>query len=283
MTIAITGATGQLGRLVVDALLARGVEAADIVAVGRNPERLADLSDLGVDTRAADYGDPASLTAAFDGVDKALLISSSEVGNRVAGHLNVLAAAKAAEVDLLAYTSIANADSSGLGLAADHLATERAIGESGLRHSLLRNGWYIENYTAQLATQLEHGAVLSATGTGRVSAATRADFADAAAAVLLAESPAQTYELGGPAFSLDEYAATVSEVTGATVTHQALPAEAYGEALTSAGVPAPYVEMLVDSDLGLARGDLLVEGDDLATLIGRPATPLADAVRAVAG
>ncbi|MGN0063193.1 MAG: NAD(P)H-binding protein [Nocardioides sp.] len=281
MTIAITGATGQLGRLVVSALISRGAVPSDLVAVGRNPKKLAELaSATGVRTRVADYGDPAALRTAFEGVDRLLLISGNEVGQRVEGHRNVVAAAREAGVAFIAYTSIANVEKSGMGLAAEHLATEQAVAASGIPHTYLRNGWYIENYTDQLDTQLTHGAVLSAAGDGQVSAATRADFAEAAAAVLLSDDPAEAYELGGAPFTIDEYAATVTDVTGTPVAHQALSAEAYGGALTGAGLPAPVVDMLVDSDLGLARGDLLVAGNDLAGLIGHPATPLADAVRA---
>ncbi|WP_300678419.1 SDR family oxidoreductase [Nocardioides sp.] len=280
MTIAVTGATGHLGRLVIDALLARGVAASDLVAVGRSEERLAALAPLGVQTRVADYTDVAALTTAFAGVDRVLLVSSSEVGQRLPQHLNVITAAQDAGVALLAYTSIANVTEGSMALAAEHLQTELAIEESGLPHAFLRNGWYIENYTDQLGVQLQHGAVLGSAGTGKVSAATRADYAEAAAAVLLDPAPRESYELGGTPFTLPEYAATVTEVTGTPVVYTDLPAAEYIEALTGAGVPAPFAEILADSDLGLARGDLYVDSGDLSTLIGRPSTPLADVVRA---
>ncbi|WP_371814177.1 NmrA family NAD(P)-binding protein [Phycicoccus sp. HDW14] len=198
MTIVVTGATGQLGHLVVEALLRRGADPADVVATGRDLTKVADLAARGVRTVAADYADPESLRAAFEGADRVLLVSGSEVGQRLPQHTNVVAAAKAAGVGLLAYTSIANAETSGVQLAAEHVATEQVIRDSGLPWVFLRNSWYLENYTPQVPTYLEHGAVLGAAADGRISAATRADYADAAAAVLLdAEATGGTvHELG---------------------------------------------------------------------------------------
>jgi NAD(P)H dehydrogenase (quinone) len=280
MSLVITGATGQLGRLVVDSLLAKGVAADQIVALGRDDERLADLAALGVTTRKVDYADASAVTAALVGADRVLLISGNEIGQRLAQHQNVIDAAKAAGVELLAYTSVAHADTSGIELAAEHRATEKAIVAAGLRHAFLRNSWYIDNYSGQLATYTEHGTILAAAGDGRVSAATRADFAEAAAAVLLLERPKAVYELGGAAFSLKELADTVSEVTGKDVSHTDLPADELVKVLVGAGVPEPYAALLADSDRGLERGELYVEPTDLEDLLGRPATPLADALRA---
>lgn len=278
--IVVTGASGQLGRLVVEALLERGVTADRIVATARDTSKIADLADRGVQIRAADYTDRASLDAALAGADRVLLVSSSEVGQRSSQHQNVIDAAVAAGVDLLAYTSIAKADTGGLALAAEHLATEEALAASGLRHVLLRNGWYVENYTDQLASTLEHGTVLGAAGDGVVSAATRGDLAEAAATVLLAEDPARVHELGGAGFTLTDLAATISDVTGQAITYTDLPVEAYEAALAGAGVPAPFAAILADSDAGIARGALQVPVTDLERLLGRPATPLAEAVKA---
>lgn len=280
MSFVITGATGQLGRLVVDSLLAKGVPADQVVALGRDEERLAGLAALGVTTRKVDYADTAALAAAIAGGDRVLLISGSEVGQRLPQHQNVIDAAAAAGVQLLAYTSIANADTSGIVLAAEHKATEEAIVAAGLPHSFLRNSWYLENYTGQLATYTEHGTVLGAAGDGQVSAATRADLAEAAAAALLLDQPQEVYELGGAAFSLKELAATVAEVTGTDVTYTDVPAEELTKVLVGAGLPEGYAAVLADADLGLGRGDLYVDRADLETLLGRPATPLADALRA---
>ncbi len=280
MSYVITGATGQLGRLVVDSLLAKGVPASDVVALGRDEERLAALASLGVGTRKVDYADTDALTAALDGADRVLLISGSEVGQRLPQHQNVIDAARAAGVQLLAYTSIANADTSGIILAGEHKATEEAVVASGLPHTFLRNSWYVENYSGQLATYTEHGTVLGAAGDGQVSAATRADFAEAAAAALLLEQPQEVYELGGAAFSLKELAATVAEVTGTDVTYTDLPADELTTVLVGAGLPEGYAAVLADADLGLGRGELYVDRTDLEALLGRPATPLAEALRA---
>ncbi len=282
MTIVITGATGQLGRLVVEALLDQNVPAGELVATGRDLAKLADLADRGVQVRPIDYSDPASLREAFNGAEKVLLVSGSEVGQRLPQHLNVIAAAKEAGVGLIAYTSIANADTTGMALAAEHQATEVALRESGLPFVLLRNGWYLENYTEQLGNFLQHGAVLGSAGEGRVSAASRADYAHAAAAVLLGDDQAgKVYELGGDnAFTLAELAESVSAATGQQVAYQHLPAEDYTQVLVGAGVPEQFAQILADSDLGIARGDLLVTGGELQALIGRPSTSLSFAVQA---
>ena len=278
MTILVTGASGQLGRLVVDDLLARGVPAADIVATARNTDSLADLADQGVDVRRTDYTDPASLKTAFEGVDSLLLVSSSEIGQRAAQHANVVDAAVATGVSLIAYTSIANAPTSTLSLAVEHRATEQAIAESGIPAVFLRNGWYLENYLGQLPTYLEYG-VAGAAGEGRVSPATRADYAAAAATVLTTEGHAgKAYELGGAPFTLSELAAEISRQSGKNVTYTNLPEADYAALLLAAGLPEPYANMLADSDRGLSQGDLFVEGDDLEQLIGRTPTTLAEAL-----
>ena len=279
-TLLVTGASGHLGRLIVQALLERGTAASDIVATARNVEDVADLVALGVDVRRADYADPASLKQAFAGVDRAVLVSSSAVGQRVEQHRNVITAAAEAGVELLAYTSILRADTSGLALAVEHLATEQLLAESGIPHVLLRNSWYLENYTEHTAVALEHGAVLGSAGDGRVSAAARVDYAAAAAAVLAAGDHAgKVYELGGDAFTMTEYAAELASASGRPVVYQDLPVEAYVAALVGAGVPEPFAGVLADSDLGIARGELFTTSNELAELIGRPTTSLAAAVR----
>ncbi|MGY3514789.1 SDR family oxidoreductase [Micromonospora sp. PTRAS2] len=280
MSIVVTGATGHLGQLIVAALLRRGVPAGEIVALGRDAGKLADLAGHGVNTRQVDYTDPESLRTAFAGADKLMFVSGSEVGQRATQHHNVVAAAREAGVGLVVYTSIANADRSGMVLAGEHLATEREITASGLPYVILRNGWYLENYTGQLSTYLQFG-VTGAAGDGRVSAATRADFAEAAAAALTgAAETNRVYELGGAAFTLTELAEEVSRQTGRAVGYTDLPAGKFTEVLVSAGVPEGFAAVLADSDLGLARGELYVEGDDLAKLIGREPITLAEALRA---
>lgn len=282
MSIVITGATGHLGNLVLEALLNRNVPAESIIAVGRSTEKLAGFAARGVQVKAMDYDDAASVAEALKGADKVLLISGSEVGKRLEQHRVVIEAAKAEGVELLAYTSIANAGTSQMKLAAEHLATEELLKESGLPVTILRNSWYIENYTAQIPTYLEYGVVTGSAGEGRVSAATRADYAEAAAAVLVADGQAgKTYELGSDQpFTLAELAAEVGAAAGKEISYQDLPTPEFAKLLEGAGVPAAFAEILADSDLGIARGDLLVDGNDLSTLLGRPTTTMDQAIRA---
>jgi len=280
MSIVVTGATGHLGRLAVEALLARGVPADQIVATGRRIDTLIDLEQRGVTVRYADYTDPASLRAAFAGAEKLLLVSSSEVGQRLPQHRSAIAAAKDAGVGLLAYTSLTRADTSTLLLAADHRGTEQALAESGVPHVLLRNGWYTDNYTDQLPTYLQHGIVGSA-GTGRVSAATRADYAEAAAAVLTTDGhEGAVYELGGEPFTMLQLAAAVSAATGQDVTYTDVPVAQYTRILVGAGLPEPVAAVYADGDRGVADGELYVEGNDLDNLTGRAPAALTDAVTA---
>jgi NAD(P)H dehydrogenase (quinone) len=284
MSIVITGATGQLGRHVVEALLERSVPAGEIVAAGRSVEKLAGFAARGVQVKAMDYADASSVASALKGARKVLLISGSEVGQRVEQHRTVIEAAKAEDVELLAYTSIANADSTGMKLAAEHQATEAILRDSGVPFVLLRNGWYLENYTDQLPGTVAQGALAGSAGDGKVSGAARADYAHAAAAVLVAEGQAgKVYELGGDEpFSMADLAAQISAATGKTITYNDLPADDYANLLAGVGVPEAFAEILADSDLGIARGDLLVSSGDLRRLLGRPATSLAEAVQAAA-
>jgi NAD(P)H dehydrogenase (quinone) len=280
MSILVTGATGQLGRLVVQALLQRGVPAGQIIATGRRTEVLGDLGERGVVVRRADFNDEASLPEAFAGADKLLLVSGSEAGQRVRQHGNAINAAKAAGVRFLAYTSGVRATTSRLLANQDHRATEQLLAEAGIPHALLRNCWYLENYTGQLPVYLERG-IVGAAGAGRVSAATRADYAGAAAAVLAGEGHAgAVYELGGEPFSMAELAEVISAATGRTVTYTDLPVEQYRAVLVGGGLPEAMAAMVADGERGVAAGELLVEGEDLRRLLGRAPTPLADAVAA---
>ena len=280
--IAVTGATGQLGRLVVENLLERGVEPARVVALVRSPEKAGDLAARGVQVRRADYSRPETLGPALQGVERLLLVSSSEVGQRAEQHRNVVEAARAAGVKLLAYTSLIHAETSGLMLAAEHKATEEGIRASGIPFVFLRNGWYLENYTGNLGSALERAALLGSAGEGRVSAATRADFAAAAGAVLTGEGHEnRAYELGGDeGFTLAELAAIVAEESGKPVEYRDLPEEAYTGVLTGFGIPEGFVRVLADSDRGIARGELFTDSGDLGRLIRRPTTSARAAVAA---
>ena len=279
--IAITGATGQLGRLVLQNLL-KTVPAAQIVAAVRSPEKAADLAALGVQVRQADYAQPATLEAAFQGVDKLLLISSSEVGQRAPQHAAVIAAAQKAGVKLIAYTSILRADTSPLGLAAEHKETEAMLRASGIPFVLLRNGWYTENYTASVPAALQYGAVMGSAKDGRIASAARADYAAAAAAVLTKDGQAgQVYELAGDtAYTLSELAAEIAKQSGKPVVYNDLPEAAYAAALVQVGLPEGFAALLADSDVGASKGGLFDDGHQLSQLIGRPTTPLAEVVKA---
>ncbi|HEX6757505.1 MAG TPA: SDR family oxidoreductase [Propionibacteriaceae bacterium] len=280
MSIAVTGATGHLGRLTVEALLRRGVPAEQIIATGRRIETLDDVSDQGVSVRRADYSDEASLRQALAGADRLLLVSGTEAGRRIKHHTNVISAAKAAGVQLIAYTSIVHAPTSTLRIGQEHRATEAALADSGVPHVLLRSSWYIDNYTAQLSDYLQHG-IVGAADDGRISGATRADYAEAAAAALAEDDHAgAVYELGGSAFTMAELAEVVSAETGKSVRYTDLSVQDYQAFLVRAGLPEPVAASIADGDRAVADGELYVDTADLEKLLGRPVTPLHTAVRA---
>lgn len=278
--ITVTGATGNLGRHVIDELLARGVPATEIVAAVRSPANASDLAQRGIAVRHADYSRPETLGVALAGTDRLLLVSSSEVGQRVDQHRNVIDAAAEAGVASIAYTSVLHADTTGVGLAAEHLATEAVLDKSGLPYTLLRNSWYIENYTANLGQVLERGVILGSAGNGRVAAATRADYAAASATVLTTDHhDGAIYELGGDqSFTMAELADTITRLTGTAVTYRDLPTDEYVAALVGFGLPQAVAETLADAGAGIARGDLDTGSGDLRRLAGRPTTPLAEAI-----
>ncbi len=281
--IVVTGATGQLGQLVIQDLLARGVPASGIVAAVRNLAKAASLAAQGITVREADYARPETLVPALAGASRVLLVSSSEVGQRLVQHRAVIEAAREAKVGQLVYTSLLRADSSPLGLADEHKATEALIDASGMSHVLLRNGWYTENYLASVPAARHHGVFMGSAGEGRIASATRADYA-AAAAVVLTQSvgPNRVYELAGDtAYTLAELVAELNGQTAGSVKYLNLPQADFAAALVGAGLPKPFAELLADSDAGAAKGALFDDGHQLGTLIGRPTTPLATALRAV--
>jgi NAD(P)H dehydrogenase (quinone) len=284
MTIAVTAATGHLGSLVVESLLQK-VPASEVVAVVRDAAKAQPLADRGVTVRIASYDDPAALKTALVGVDKLLLISGNEVTkDRPAQHANVIDAAAAAGVSLLAYTSAPAADTSSLPVAPDHLATEQHLATADLRTVILRNGWYHENYVPALDAARQTGSVLTSAGDGKVASAARADFAEAAAVVLTTDEPLKpVYELGGDvAWTQDELASTISDVIGEPVTVAQVSPQDQAAALAAAGVPDYWAGFAVATDAAIRAGELEVTGGDLSTLIGRPTTPLADTLRAAA-
>lgn len=280
--IAITGATGQLGQHVIEHLL-KTVSASQIVAIVRNPAKADALSKQGITVRQADYTDQAAFTAALTGVEKLLLISSSEVGQREPQHKNVINAAKAAGVKFIAYTSLLHADKSPLGLADEHVATEKALADSGIPYALLRNGWYTENYLASAPPAIEHGVFIGAAGDGKIAAATRADYAAAAATVIAQDGHAgNVYELAGDsAWTLSELAAELSKQSGKPVTYQNMSEADFAAALKGVGLPAGLADMLADSDTGGSKGGLFDDSHTLSKLIGRATTPLAESVKSI--
>lgn len=279
--IVVTGASGQLGQLVVHELL-QSVPASALVAAVRNPQAVAGFASLGVQVRQMDYTQPSTLEAAFAGAEKVLMISGSEVGGRVPQHANVINACKAVGVKLLAYTSLLRADASPLPLAAEHHQTEILLQDSGVPHVVLRHGWYTENYLASIPAALDYGVVMGCAGEGRIASATRADYAAADAAVLLADDQAgKVYELAGDeAYTLAEFAAELSRQAHKPVCYQNMPQPGYTQALEAAGFPSPFAMMLAESDTGAAQGGLYDDSRTLSKMIGRPTTPLSTSIQA---
>lgn len=282
MSVLVTGATGQLGRLVIDRLLARGASPAEVVAGARSPER-ASLPD-GVRVVELDYDRPETLAPALDGVTTLVLVSGSEVGQRARQHAAVIEAARAAGVGRIVYTSLTRADSSPLPLAPEHAETERLLASSGIPATVLRNDWYSENYGQDLQRARETGVLAAAVGTGKVASASRADYADAAAVVALDESHAgKTYELAGDvAWDYGQLASAISEVVGREVSYQPITAEQLVEGLQAAGLDEGTAGFVAALDAGIADGALDVDDHTLSTLIGRPTTPLVDTLRTLA-
>lgn len=268
--IAVTGATGQLGQLVIAELL-KHVPANEIVAAVRNPAKAEALKEAGINVRQADYSKPETLKTAFAGVDKLLLISSSEVGQRSAQHRAVIDAAKSAGVKLIAYTSLLNLDSSTLLLADEHRDTETALKSSGVPYVLLRNGWYTENYAASIAPALAHNAFIGSAADGRISSAPRIDYAHAAVKVLLADGQeGKVYELAGDdSYTLSEFSAEIARQSGKEVNYVNLPQADFAAALKGAGLPDGLADVLADSDVGASKGGLYDNSHTLSRLLGR--------------
>jgi NAD(P)H dehydrogenase (quinone) len=277
MTIAITGATGKLGRLIIDKLKTR-TPSASIIALARTPAKAA---DLGVQVRQADYGQPETIERALAGVDTVLLVSSNEIGKRAMQHRNVIEAAKKAGVKWIVYTSLLHAETSAIkSLSGEHLVTEADLKASGVPFTLLRNGWYTENYTASVPGAVAGGAFLGSAAGAKISSAARADYAEAAAVVLTSEGQqGKVYELAGDqAYTLADLAAEISRQTGKTIPYKNLSEAEYAAALIGFGLPAPVAEAYAAFDAGAALGALFEDGHQLSKLIGRPTTPLATSV-----
>ena len=272
MKIGVTGATGQLGRIVIEKLKEK-IAADNIVALVRTPEKSA---GMGVEARKFDYDQPDTLTGALKGIDKLLLISANEIGKRATQHIHVIEAAKQAGVKEIVYTSVLRADTSTLGLAAEHVVTEKALAESGVPCVIMRHGWYTENNMGMLDQVVSHGVLMGAAGGGKTSSAARADYAEADAAVLTSEGHAgKVYELAGDeSYTMTDLAAVLSDVSGKTVKYMNLPAGEYQAALVKAGLPAFVAQMYAGFHVSTEKGDLFDDGHQLSELIGRPTTSL---------
>lgn len=281
MRIAVTGASGQLGQLVISQLLER-TEAKNIVALVRNPEKALDLSSKGVEVRSFDYAhDADKLSVQLEGIDKLLLISSSEVGQRAVQHQNVINAAKLAHVKFIAYTSLLKADVSPLLLAQEHVETEQYLKTSNIPYTLLRNNWYNENYAMGLVQAVEHGKIFGATHHGKISSASRLDYATAAAVVLTQGGHEnKVYELAGDtSYTLDDLAKWTSEISKKDVTYQDLPEEEYKALLIQAGLPEGFAGILADSDEGVSKDGLYSDSKDLHQLISRATTSMQETAK----
>jgi NAD(P)H dehydrogenase (quinone) len=279
-TYAVTGASGQLGRKVLDELLER-VDASTLVALARDPAKLSDYSAKGVDVRQADYDDPASLESALAGVNRVLLISGNAVGQRERQHGNTLEAARKAGVEYLAKTSILDARDSKLALAPEHVATEKLLEQSGLNHDLLRSAWYSENFVGSLPQQVEAGAIYGASGEGRYSTATRGDLAAGAAAALVGSKGGNVYELAGDeSWTMDEFAAEVSKAAGKPVRYVDQSEDDYAKTLEGAGLPPPVAAMLASTSALAGEGALENDERQLSKLSGKPTTPISETIRA---
>jgi NAD(P)H dehydrogenase (quinone) len=277
MKIGVTGATGKLGRLVLEKLNSR-IEKESIIALVRTPEKAADLN---VEVREFDYNKPENLAEQLKGIDTLLLISGNEIGQRARQHKSVIKAAKQAGIKRIVYTSVLHADTSSLSLAGEHCETETALKESGIPYTILRNGWYTENYADSIKAALAGGALIGSAENGKISSAARADFAEAAAAVLTGEGHAgKVYELAGDiAYTLTDLASEISRQTGKNIPYKNLPVTEYAGILKSVGLPEGFAETVAGWDVSASRDDLFDDSKQLSKLIGRPTTPLVQSVK----
>lgn len=277
MKTGITGATGQLGRLIIEKLKSK-TNPADLVALVRSPEK---ATDLGIEVRKFDYNNAEELAESLKGIDHLMLVSASEIGKRVSQHSNVIEAAKKAGVKWIVYTSLLNADNSTLSLAGEHRETEAMLKSSGIPYTILRNGWYTENYTASIPNTIKAGVLLGSAGEGKISSATREDFAEAAAMVLVNEEhKGKTYELAGDeAYTLKDLAAEISRQAGKDIQYNNLPEADYAEKLLSFGLPEGFAKAIAGFDAEASKDQLYSNSKDLSKLIGRPTTSLSDSVK----
>ena len=280
MKLGVTGASGKLGRLTVQDLL-KTCDPADIVAIVRDPAKAADLAAAGVDVRVADYTEVGALKEALSGVDKLLLVSSSELGKRFAQHKNVIDAAKAAGVKQVVYTSAPKATTSTLILAPEHKATEEYLAASGLTYTVLRNNWYTENYANSIQSAAKTGELVAAVGAGRIASAERADYAEAAAAVLTGEGHEnKVYELtGDTAWDFTDLAAAIADAAGCACAYKPVSPDELKAAMMANGLDEGIAGFVATLDANIAAGNLEEATGDLRRIIGRASTPLTETVK----
>lgn len=276
MKIGITGATGHLGQIIVGKLKEK-VPAENIVALVRSPQKAA---EMGIEAREFNYNDPEPMVETLQGIDKLMLISASEIGKRIEQHSHIIEAAKKAGVKEIVYTSLLRADTSTLVLAGEHLETENKIKASGIPYTILRNGWYTENYTGSLNDVIKHGVLMGSSDEGKISSASRTDFAEAAVVVLTTEGhTGKIYELGGDEFfTMSDYAAEISKQSGKTIPYKNLPPEEFAAALQNAGMPEGYAQFYAGTHVSTEKGDLYDDTHQLSKLIGRATTPLSEVI-----
>jgi NAD(P)H dehydrogenase (quinone) len=277
MKIGITGATGNLGRIVVEKLKER-TSSGNIIALVRTPQK---AEDLNIEIREFNYDKPEKMADVLNGIDTLLLISGNEIGQRARQHTNIIEAAKKAGIKWIVYTSLLHADTSSINLAGEHIATEAKLKESGIPYTLLRNGWYTENYMGAIQGAVASGILLGSAGNGKIASAARADYAEAAAAVLTGEGhQGKIYELAGDeAYTLTDLANEISRQTGKNIQYKNLPESEYAGILKSAGLPDELAGAIASWDTSASIGDLYDGTHQLSGLIGRSATSLAQAVK----
>lgn len=276
MKIGITGASGKLGHWVVRKLKDR-TSSEQLIALVRSPEK---VKALEIEAREFDYNKPEHLAAALKGIDKLLLISGNEIGKREEQHRAVIKAAQEAGVKHIVYTSLLKADHSTLALAPEHLSTEKAIKESGLNYTILRNGWYNENYTESVNDTIALGTLYGSSGEGKIASASREDYAEAAAVVFTEDShDNKTYELSGDsAYTMADYAAEISKQAGKEIPYVNLPEEEFAKVLEQAGLPQSVAAFLAGTHTATLNGDLYDDGNQLSRLTGRPTTTISQSL-----
>ncbi|MEH7097729.1 SDR family oxidoreductase [Neobacillus vireti] len=279
MKLLVTGATGKLGTKVVDTLL-KAIPASELAVSVRNPEKAEGLRNRGVEVRQGDFDQPETLDQAFTGIDRLLIISADgDNETRIRQHTDAVQAAERAGVKFIAYTSLANATESKNLMAPPHVATEAAIIKTGIPYSFLRNNWYLENEMGSIQGALAGAPWVTSAGEGKVGWALQQDYADAAAAVLLGNGHENSvYELSGPLLTQAELASELGAVLGKEIPVQQVSDEKYAEIMKGLGLPDFVIPIVVGIQESIRNGSLDVESNDFEKVLGRPVTPIKEAL-----